>query len=142
MATQYWCKIFRSPPLPRKNHIIAYEPLILSPSASLVHHLLMYECSAPAGFLDSYAAHQHAGAPCYSPEMPADWETCVTPVATWVLGGGAKVFPDHVGLPVGPRQTYFMLEVHYDNPGLRRGIYNLSHNFVVVGVVCRYRKIS
>lgn len=82
MSTQYWCKVFRSPPISKKNHIIAYEPMILSNSTGLVHHMFLYECDAPSGFLDSYASPHHNGAPCYSHEMPGDWENCVTPVST------------------------------------------------------------
>lgn len=124
MATQYWCKVFKTPPLARKNHIIGYEPMILSNSTALVHHMLLYECDAPPGALDSFSSAHHPGAPCYSHQMPSDWENCVTPVATWVVGGEQKALPDHVGLPIGPRQTYFMLEIHYDNPGLRKVIDN------------------
>lgn len=33
-----------------------------------------------------------------------------------------EFFPEHVGIPLGEghRSTYFMLEVHYDNPSLKR----------------------
>ncbi|KAK6626503.1 hypothetical protein RUM44_008976 [Polyplax serrata] len=116
-ATQYWCKVFRNPPLPKKSHIVAYKPMILSNNTDLIHHMFLYECDVPPGFLDSYASSNQNGYPCYTDEMPSDWEKCITPVAIWVVGGGRKVFPDHIGLPIGPRQTYFMLEIHYRDPG-------------------------
>ena len=34
------------------------------------------------------------------------------------------MLPEHVGFPLGDEHggaTYFLLEVHYDNPNLRRG---------------------
>ncbi|KAL0274988.1 UNVERIFIED_CONTAM: hypothetical protein PYX00_002987 [Menopon gallinae] len=124
-TNKYWCKVFRTPPLPpRKSHIVAYEPMILSNFSNLIHHMILYECDAPPGFLDSYASSKHNGAHCYSSEMPNDWYTCVAPVAIWVVGGEQKVLPDHIGLPIGPRQTYFMLEIHYNNPDRRRAIDN------------------
>lgn len=34
------------------------------------------------------------------------------------------MYPEHVGFPLGEEHggaTYFMLEIHYDNPNLRTG---------------------
>ncbi|EEB11553.1 hypothetical protein Phum_PHUM125540 [Pediculus humanus corporis] len=103
-TTRYWCKVFRTPSLPKKSHIIAYEPMILSNYTQLIHHMFLYECEAPPGFLDSYSSSNQNGYPCYGSEMPEDWEKCITPV-------------HHIGLPIGPRQSYFMLEIHYKDPG-------------------------
>jgi len=120
-TSQHWCKIVRSPPSAKKKHIVAYEPLILSASSSLVHSLIMYECDVEPGYLDSSVNSPKSGASCYPQEINKDWQKCTTPIATWVQGGGAKVLPDHIGIPVGPRQTYYMLQVHYENPGNKRG---------------------
>lgn len=41
------------------------------------------------------------------------------------VGGWGEVLPDHVGVPMGEPHggaTYFLLETHYDNPGLQEGI--------------------
>lgn len=50
------------------------------------------------------------------------------------------MFPDHVGVPLGEEHggaTYFMLEIHYNNPNLRKGkryvlrvFYGASHVFI------------
>lgn len=35
-----------------------------------------------------------------------------------------EMYPDHVGIPMGEEHggaTYFMLEIHYNNPNLRSG---------------------
>lgn len=55
MATLFWCKLFKTPELPSKHHIVGYEPIIDSHpikegvpvtdnSESPVHHMVLYEC--------------------------------------------------------------------------------------------------
>lgn len=53
---------------------------------------------------------------------PHDWEACYTPVATWNVGGIGHFLPDHVGIPMGGKDSvkYYMLEIHYDNPTEKR----------------------
>lgn len=43
-----------------------------------------------------------------------NWESCVTPVATYAYGGSAQYLPDHVGISFS--ETFYMLEIHYINP--------------------------
>ena len=54
--------------------------MILSNYTQLIHHMFLYECEAPPGFLDSYSSSNQNGYPCYGSEMPEDWEKCITPV--------------------------------------------------------------
>lgn len=40
-----------------------------------------------------------------------------------------QFFPEHIGLPLAEgegKSTYFMLQIHYDNPALQRGRYVLK----------------
>ena len=52
--------------------------------------------------------------------MPDDFKKCKGIVAAWGVGGDPFYFPPEAGYPVGEEHggaTYYMLEVHYDNPG-------------------------
>lgn len=81
--------------------------------------------------------------------MPREWDSCLQPVLAWAKGskGNKKKkknfdlkkqknssnvdiislltgewLPEHVGIPIGehPEGSYYMLEVHYNNPQLRK----------------------
>ena len=59
----------------------------------------------------------------------AIFRSCKGVVAAWGLGGEAFSFPAEAGYPVGEEHggaTYFMFEVHYDNPGYHSGIVDSS----------------
>ena len=50
-------------------------------------------------------------------------------MAAWGIGGEAFAFPSEAGYPVGEEHggaTYYMFEVHYDNPGYHSGIVDSS----------------
>ena len=53
--THYWCKIFRAPPLDKKHHMIALEPLIQRGHEPYVHHMVLYECHIPSADLSDGA---------------------------------------------------------------------------------------
>jgi hypothetical protein len=126
--THYWCKIFRAPPLDRKHHMIALEPLIQKGHEPYVHHMVLYECHIPAADLaggatsaDWFEHHvDQPGAPCYSPNMPAEWAFCLATNAwAWAVGSEGERLPASTGMPLGEAfggATYFMLQIHYDNP--------------------------
>ncbi|KDR14580.1 MOXD1-like protein 1 [Zootermopsis nevadensis] len=126
MDTLYWCKIFKVPSLQRKHHIIGYEPVLQPGNERYIHHMLLYECVAPHHFasLDSMFQKyvEHPGESCYSSAMPTEWDQCMTAIVAWAIGSQGEFLPDHIGLPLadGDRAKYFMLEIHYDNPGFRK----------------------
>ncbi|XP_054267311.1 MOXD1 homolog 1-like [Macrosteles quadrilineatus] len=121
MDTMYWCKIFKIPSMNGKRHIIGYEPIISAGSQGLVHHMLLYSCAGGAQ-LEAYSDPRHPGAPCHGSDMPTAWETCVAPAVAWAVSSNGEFLPDHVGIPIGEnrRSTFFMLEIHYDNPTLKK----------------------
>lgn len=46
-----------------------------------------------------------------------------------------EVFPDHVGLPIGEEHggaTYFMMEMHYDNPNYKQGGFESGRSCLAV----------
>lgn len=96
MATLFWCKIFKTPELPFKHHIVGYQPLIDSRpirngvptqeknSLSPVHHMVLYECADDP---DKQTWNDWAeGNGAFGPMRPRAWSICVTPVAAWAMG--------------------------------------------------------
>ncbi|KAJ8966604.1 hypothetical protein NQ314_003434 [Rhamnusium bicolor] len=86
--------------------------------STMVHHMIMHECeldkNANVLIWDNFAKEE--GRMCYS-DMPPEWEKCLTPLVAWAVGSKGEYFPDHVGLPLaGKTNSYYMLEVHFDNP--------------------------
>ena len=57
------------------------------------------------------------------------FKKCKGIVAAWGLGGESFYFPSDAGYPVGQEHggaTYYMFEVHYENPGLHANILDNS----------------
>ncbi|KAK9299586.1 hypothetical protein QLX08_007402 [Tetragonisca angustula] len=117
--TTYWCKIFKAPHK-EKHHMIGYTPLVEKQNEDLVHHIILYECASTLPILGQHA--RIVGAPCYSPTMPREWESCLQPVLAWARGSTGEWLPEHVGFPIAehPEGSYYMLEVHYNNPGMKK----------------------
>ncbi|XP_053974730.1 MOXD1 homolog 1 [Hylaeus volcanicus] len=116
--TTYWCKIFKAPHK-EKHHMIGYTPLVEKANEDLVHHIILYECASTLPILARHA--RIVGAPCYSPTMPREWESCLQPVLAWARGSSGEWLPEHVGIPIAEHSegSYYMLEVHYNNPGMK-----------------------
>ncbi len=125
----YWCKIFKAPDFNRKHQITGFQPLLKrdKDNRTLVHHMTLFECKFSAKHFDPEAFRKNAndldkwtkshGVECSSNLYSSgNWDSCVTPVATYAYGGSAQYLPDHVGIPFGGHQSYYMLEVHYENP--------------------------
>ncbi|XP_050426603.1 MOXD1 homolog 1-like [Adelges cooleyi] len=116
--TLYWCKIFRAPNITSKNHIVGFVPLLNPDTRSLIHHMILYECDDGPDTMERYVTLK--GEQCYGNNMPDDWNKCVSPVVTWAMGSDGQFLPKHIGVPIKDRHLYYMLEVHYDNPTLRK----------------------
>lgn len=46
--------------------------------------MILYECASTSPLLGQHA--RIAGAPCYSPTMPREWDSCIQPVVAWARG--------------------------------------------------------
>jgi len=68
---------------------LQYTPLVEKANEDLVHHMILYECSITDPILERHA--RLAGANCYSPTIPSQWQTCAQPVLTWVRGSKGKL---------------------------------------------------
>ncbi|XP_050299023.1 MOXD1 homolog 1 [Anthonomus grandis grandis] len=124
MDTIYWCKVFKAPTFNEKHHITGYEPIIGKNHSDMVHHMIMHECELDEGanlaVWEGFAKGE--GRSCYN-NMPVEWEKCLTPLIAWGIGSRGENFPNHVGLPLARKKnSYYMLEVHFDNPQMRTAI--------------------
>ncbi|EAW48033.1 monooxygenase DBH like 1 [Homo sapiens] len=121
--TTYWCQMFKIPVFQEKHHVIKVEPVIQRGHESLVHHILLYQCSN--NFNDSVLESGHE---CYHPNMPDAFLTCETVIFAWAIGGEGFSYPPHVGLSLGTPLDphYVLLEVHYDNPTYEEGLIDNS----------------
>lgn len=57
---------------------------------SLVHHILLYQCSS--SFNDSVLDYGHE---CYHPNMPDAFLTCETVIFAWAIGGEVGLMTDY-----------------------------------------------
>jgi len=97
-------------------------PLLNDDTKRLIHHMILYECYGGPSTMEQYVTLK--GAQCYGQGMPDDWNKCVSPVVTWAMGSDGQFLPDHIGVPIEGREVYYMLEVHYDNPTMKKGTGN------------------
>ncbi|XP_037780094.1 DBH-like monooxygenase protein 1 isoform X2 [Penaeus monodon] len=125
--TVYWCQMFKAPPLERKTHMIGYVPII--EHIEHVHHIILYECHLPQSESHYEKWLEVEGQQCYTPNMPLSWANCRSPIVAWAVGSDGQILPNHVGFPLLEEHggaTYFMMEMHYDNPNFRQGIVDNS----------------
>ncbi|XP_039980893.1 DBH-like monooxygenase protein 2 homolog isoform X2 [Xiphias gladius] len=108
--TYYHCKVMNFPNLNTKHHIYQIEPVI--EHHDIVRHMLLYSCPS--------FVTQPRDKPCYMGDMG---DPCFGVVAAWAVGGGVFELPENVGIPVGggDSDTYYRLEIHYNNPNLVAG---------------------
>uniref|UniRef100_A0A2P2IGG7 DBH-like monooxygenase protein 1 n=2 Tax=Hirondellea gigas TaxID=1518452 RepID=A0A2P2IGG7_9CRUS len=103
----------------KHSFYIGFKPNIPDRTAAFVHHLVVYECRLEdsSNKLEKWLNHQ--GRQCFSPNMPTSWAACATPIVAWAVGSDGVFLPSHLATPVGEEHggsTYFLFEVHYDNP--------------------------
>lgn len=128
VGSLYWCKIFKAPEqLDQKQHIIGFEPLLTHNKRTLVHHMTLFECKFSAKHFDPELFAKNAndldkwtkshGVECSSNIYSSgNWDSCITPVASYAYGASSHFLPEHVGIPFAGQQKYYMLEIHYENP--------------------------
>ncbi|CAL8093006.1 unnamed protein product [Orchesella dallaii] len=125
--TTYFCKIVKFPSLEKKHQMIGYRPILDPENKKNIHHIVFYECYIPPEYGSTESVFEKhlntTGGRCYTANMPPEWtKHCVTFLFVWAGGSEGEMLPDHVGSPLGEEHggsTYFMFEIHYDNPELR-----------------------
>ncbi|CAL1540452.1 unnamed protein product [Lymnaea stagnalis] len=113
--TYYNCRVMKLPNLTQKHHMIRYEPLIQVGHTQLVHHLVLFYCLGTVD--DKYVGREYN----CDDGTPEDLRVCDQVFIAWAVGGQPFNYPVHVGHPVGTTDNpgFFMLETHYNNPGLK-----------------------
>ena len=97
-------------------------------NAPFVHHMVLYRCLHPEPEqMKQYI--DHPGTNCFDfANMPFDFIHCQSIYMVWATGGDALNLPDNVGIPIAEDEetAYFLFEIHYDNPELRKNIRDSS----------------
>uniref|UniRef100_A0A8D0DGG4 Monooxygenase, DBH-like 1, like n=1 Tax=Sander lucioperca TaxID=283035 RepID=A0A8D0DGG4_SANLU len=106
--TYYHCKVMQFPNLKTKHHIYQIEPVI--ENVDMVHHMLLHRC--PTFVTKPYDK------PCFMGDMG---DACFGVVAAWGVGAGVYELPENVGIPVGGEDTFYRLEIHYNNQNSKAG---------------------
>ncbi|XP_023214435.1 DBH-like monooxygenase protein 1, partial [Centruroides sculpturatus] len=124
--TEYYCKFFRTPELSRKHHIVKLEAIIEPGNEKLVHHMILYECTGiETDRITPYLNEEYTE--CYNEENVRKFPFCFNVIGGWAVGGESFIYPDQAGLPLGiPEVKWILLETHYDNPSLQKGIVDNS----------------
>lgn len=53
--------------------------------------MLLYECAPKSRQIPLLEkASKERGAACYSPAMPPEWDSCLTPIVAWAVGSQGK----------------------------------------------------
>ncbi|XP_026762021.2 tyramine beta-hydroxylase [Galleria mellonella] len=117
--TTYWCKVVKLPDFITQtpHHIIQFQSTITRGNEGLVHHMELFYCDAdPSLDIPVYEGN------CFASNRPEITKTCSKVKAAWAMGAPPFVYPEEAGLPLGgPKNNkYVMLEVHYNNPEMRK----------------------
>ncbi|XP_026739132.1 tyramine beta-hydroxylase [Trichoplusia ni] len=117
--TTYWCKVFKLPDYvtEKRHHIIQFESSITKGNEGLVHHMEVFYCDTdPHAVIPLYEGN------CFDPNRPNITKTCSKVKAAWAMGALPFTYPKEAGLPLGgPKSNkYVLLEVHYNNPQMRK----------------------
>lgn len=90
--------------------------------------MVLYRCIHPdISVMEQYKDHN--GANCFDfANMPLDFIHCQSVYMVWATGGDAFTLPKDVGLPLSEddETTYFLFEIHYDNPSSIRHMFDSS----------------
>ncbi|KAL3315669.1 hypothetical protein Ciccas_005697 [Cichlidogyrus casuarinus] len=124
VETTYWCKRATLPPLSKKMHIIRYEPVIPKGSVGLVHHMEVFRCK-----LDSSGQlPPQYNNPCNSETKPMGLTKCREVIGAWAMGATGLDLPSKAGIALneGEENSYVVIEIHYNNPGLKQGVIDSS----------------
>ncbi|KAL0838663.1 hypothetical protein ABMA28_016736 [Loxostege sticticalis] len=117
--TTYWCKVTKLPDYvtQRQHHIVQFQSAITKGNEGLVHHMELFYCDAgPDTDIPLYEGN------CFAKDRPEITKTCSKVKSAWAMGAPPFIYPKEAGLPLGGPNAnkYVMLEVHYNNPELKK----------------------
>ncbi|CAI2343593.1 unnamed protein product [Caenorhabditis sp. 36 PRJEB53466] len=134
VETTYQCIIRRMPfdTISKTYHVVRMEPYITPGNEHLVHHMEVFICRDEV--------EEWSGS-CNDAKKPAKAKSCSHVIAAWAMGEGPIQYPREAGLPIGGKgkNEYVMVEIHYNNPELHKGVMDTSgFQFFVTGMLRRY----
>ncbi|XP_053609984.1 tyramine beta-hydroxylase [Plodia interpunctella] len=117
--TTYWCKVIKLPDYITQtpHHIIQFQSTITRGNEGLVHHMELFYCDTdPKKEIPLYEGN------CFAPERPEITKTCSKVKSAWAMGAPPFTYPEEAGLPLGgpDKNKFVMLEVHYNNPEMKK----------------------
>lgn len=134
VETTYECIIRKMPfdTVETMYHVVRMEPYITPGNEHLVHHMEVFICRDEV---------EEWNGNCNDPKKPAKSKSCSHVIAAWAMGEGPIIYPREAGLPFGGkgRDEYVMVEIHYNNPDLHKGVMDKSgFQFYVTGMLRKY----
>ncbi|CAF3747867.1 unnamed protein product [Rotaria socialis] len=125
VETTYWCTRFELPAkiMAKPHHIIRFDGIVSPQSDGIVHHMELFHCNVASDF-DIPAFN----GVCTSEQKPMGLTPCRRVVGAWALGATNFTYPKDVGGLIGGKNTsrFLVLEVHFNNPSLKKGIIDQS----------------
>ncbi|CAF3781384.1 unnamed protein product [Rotaria sp. Silwood1] len=123
--TTYWCTRFELPSfiMEQPHHIIRFDGVISPQSEGIVHHMELFHCDVdPDMQIPAYNGR------CTSEEKPMGLTPCRRVIGAWAYGAANFFYPDVAGGIIGGSRTshFLVLEVHFNNPYLKKGIIDQS----------------
>lgn len=88
--TTYWCRVTRLPRhFQQKHHVLQFGAAIQAGSESLVHHIELFHCEAPANeIIPLYEGS------CTAEDRPEATRVCKRVIAAWAYGAGPFIYPE------------------------------------------------
>ena len=125
METTYWCTRFELPPevMARRHHIIRFDGVVSPQSEGVVHHMELFHCD-----VDAKTKIPAFNGVCTSEQKPMGLTPCRRVIGAWAMGATNFTYPKEAGGVIGGPKTsqYLVLEVHFNNPYLKKGIIDQS----------------
>lgn len=136
--TEYYCQMFELPEewMEKKRHILRFEALFTKGNEKNLHHFVINECQS--SFETQFLKNNTIPAPgsCY-PRQTSEENTwrkasvhCNKISFVWAVGGSViQDFPNNFAYPLGgnvSESKYFFLQIHYDNPELKKDAKDFS----------------
>ena len=117
-----------------KVHMVGYEPVFTPGNEEYLHHFTLFSCPMGAGggpmgmgggaiqeLDDSHLYHQKVISDCTN--MPPG---CESFLGGWAKGNNGVFYPHNVGVGIGEGNRWLVLQTHYYNPNMHKGVYDSS----------------
>ena len=105
------------------HHIVRFDGIVSPKSEGVVHHMELFHCDVkPDTKILPYNNE------CTSEQKPMNLTSCRRVIGAWALGATNFTYPNEAGGLIGGPDTspYLVLEVHFNNPYLKKGIVDQS----------------